>query len=66
MSNDTKTKMPPRMGRMGRGKIAEKPKNFKKAIKRLFKELSNFKILIVIALILASLGSVLSIIAPDT
>ncbi len=65
MSNDTKTKMPPRMGRMGRGKIAEKPKNFKKAIKRLFKELSNFKILIVIALILASLGSVLSIIAPD-
>ncbi len=62
MSNDTQTRMPPRMGR---GRNVEKPKNFKKAIKRLFKELGKFKLLIVIALILASLGAILSIIAPD-
>ena len=62
MSNTTQTKIPPRMGR---GRNIEKPKNFKKSIKRLFKELKKFKILIAIALILASLGSILSIIAPD-
>ena len=65
MSNNDQTRMPPRMGRMGRGRNFEKPKNFKKAIKRLFSELKNFKVLIFIALLLASLGSVLSIIAPD-
>ncbi len=62
MSNNMQTKTPPRMGR---GRNIEKPKNFKKAIKRLFSELKNFKVLIVIALILASLGSILSIMAPD-
>ena len=62
MSNNEKTKMPPRMGR---GRNIEKPKNLKKAMKRLFRELNNFKVLIIIALLLASLGSVLSIIAPD-
>ncbi len=51
---------------MGRGRgPAEKPKNFKNAIKRLFKELSHFKVLIIISLILAIAGSVLSIMAPD-
>ena len=60
MSNNEQIKMPPRMGRMGRGRNIEKPKDFKKAIKRLFSELKNFKILIFIALILASLGSILS------
>ncbi len=44
---------------------AEKPKNFKVAVSRLFKELSHFKVLIVISLILAIAGSVLSIMAPD-
>ena len=43
----------------------EKAKDFKGAIARLFKELSGFKILIFISLILASLGSILSIFAPD-
>jgi ATP-binding cassette subfamily B protein len=43
----------------------EKAKDFKSAITRLFKELGSFKILISIALILAALGSVLSIIAPN-
>ena len=64
---NTVTRMPRRgpMGsRMGRGP-AEKPKNFKRATKRLFAELKDFKILIIIALILATLGAVLSITAPN-
>ena len=44
---------------------AEKAKNFKNAISRLFKELKSFHILILIALILAALSSVLSIISPN-
>ena len=43
----------------------EKAKNFKGSIKRLFKELKSFKILIIIGLILAGLGSILSIMAPN-
>ncbi len=43
----------------------EQAKNFKEAIIRLFKELKSFSVIITIALILAALGSVLSIIAPD-
>lgn len=46
-------------------KTPQKAKNFKEAIGRLFKELKSFNILITVALILAALGSVLSIIAPD-
>lgn len=53
----------------GNGKHAknvnEKPKNFMLAMKRLFKELKDFKLLITISLILAALGSILSIISPD-
>ena len=44
---------------------AEKAKNFKSAISRLFKELKSFHILILIALILAALSSILSIISPN-
>ena len=44
---------------------AEKANDFKGAIKRLFTELKAFHILIVIALILAALSSVLSIVAPN-
>ena len=43
----------------------EKAKDFKGSIKRLLKELKQFKILIAISLILAALGSVLSIISPN-
>lgn len=46
-------------------KPAEKVKNFKGAMKRLFLELKSFRILIYIALALAALGSVMSIIAPN-
>ena len=44
---------------------AEKAKNFKSAISRLFKELKSFHALILVALILAALSSVLSIISPN-
>lgn len=44
---------------------AEKPNNFSESIKRLFSELKRFHILIIISLILASLSSILSIVAPD-
>ena len=47
---------------MGTG---EKAKDFKSAIKRLFKELNVYKILISVAIILAILSSVLSILAPN-
>lgn len=43
----------------------EKSKNFGQSIKRLFSELRNFRILILIALIFAVSGSVLSIVAPN-
>ena len=59
---------PPRRGPMGPGMgpgVGEKAKDFKSAVKRLVKELGKFKILIIIALILAIAGAVLSIYAPD-
>ncbi len=55
----------PRKGSMMKGPSKEKAKNFKGAITRLFSELKGFKVLIIIALTLALLGSILSIIAPD-
>ena len=59
---------PPRRGPMGPGMgpgVGEKAKDFKSAVKRLVKELGKFKILIIIALILAIAGAVLSISSPD-
>ena len=59
---------PPRRGPMGPSMgpgVGEKAKDFKSAVKRLVKELGKFKILIIIALILAIAGAVLSISAPD-
>ena len=44
---------------------AEKAKDFKGATKRLFQELNNFRMLILVALLLAILGSFLSIVAPN-
>ena len=46
-------------------KSAEKAKDFKGAIKRLFKELSSFKKLIIISLLLAALGAILTIVTPN-
>ena len=47
------------------GAGVEKAKDFKSAIKRLIKELHSFKILIVVALFLAAIGSILSIFTPN-
>ncbi len=54
-----------RSPRRGPGSVnAEKAKDFKSAIKRLFTELKGFQIIIFVSLILAILGSILSIVAP--
>ena len=55
--NNKKSKMGPPKG--------EKPKNMGVALNNLFKELNPFKALITISLILAILGSILSILAPN-
>ena len=69
MEENNTTSRPPRRGPMGHGPgmggPAEKAKDFKGAIKRLFKELKPFMVLIVIALILAIVGAILSISAPN-
>ena len=46
-------------------KVAEKPKDFKNAIKRLIKELNIFKASIIIALVLAFFSSILAIMTPN-
>ena len=46
-------------------RVPEKSKDFVGSIKKLFKELNSFKILIFISLILAACGSIFSIIAPN-
>ena len=52
-------------GRPGTNSSHEKAKDFKNTILRLIKELKGYRILISFALVLAILGSVLSIIAPN-
>ena len=55
-----------RHGPPGKGmNAAEKPKDFKNAIVRLTKSLSNFKALIILALVLAALSSILSLVSPN-
>ncbi len=44
---------------------AEKSKNFGKAIRRLFGELKNFRLMTIVAVILATASSVISIIVPN-
>ena len=63
-NSDVRIKRPPRGPGMRRNPL-DKAKNFKSAIKRLFKELKRFRIMIAIALILAVLGAILSILAPN-
>ena len=46
-------------------RINEKPENFVLSIKKLMKSLSSFKILIFVAVILAALSSILSLVAPN-
>ena len=53
------------MPRMKNMASTEKVKDFKGSLKRLLKEMKPYKFLIIFALILAALGSILSIMAPD-
>ncbi len=46
-------------------RINEKPENFVLSIKKLMNSLSSFKILIFVAVILAALSSILSLVAPN-
>ncbi len=46
-------------------RINEKPESFVLSIKKLMKSLSSFKILIFVAVILAALSSILSLVAPN-
>lgn len=46
-------------------RINEKPENFVLSIKKLMKSLSSFKILIFVAIVLAALSSILSLVAPN-
>ena len=62
MDNEKRKNNPPKHGPM---RVGEKAKDFKGSITRLFKELKMFRVLITISLLLASLGSVLSILAPN-
>jgi len=53
------------MPRPGRGRVAEKPKNFFSAIKRLLSNLGPWKYLMSLALVLAMVSAILSLIAPN-
>lgn len=64
MHNKENKIAPPRGPKGGRG-IPEKPNNFKDAILKLLKSLNNFKILIIVALVLAAVSSILSLVAPN-
>lgn len=64
-NNERKTVHRGRMGGPPGMRVAEKPKDFKNAIKKLSKELGNQRILIIIASILAIFSAILSISAPN-
>ena len=64
-AEEKRNKEPRRPGPPGMGRAAEKPKNFKLAIKRLLKGLENFKVLIIISLFLAAAGSIIAIFTPN-
>ena len=64
MSSNNKNKNNSSRGH-GPMKINEKPEDFALSIKRLLWSLRDFKVLIFVALILAALSSVLSLVAPN-
>ncbi len=51
-------------GTQGNGK-QEKPKDFKKALKRLFSSMKNYKVALIVSFVFALLGSILTIIGPN-
>ena len=60
---DDKVPAPPRHGPGPR--ISEKPQNFKKSIKILLENIKEYKTSIIVSLLLALLGSILTIIGPN-
>ena len=48
-----------------KGRKSEKAKDFKSTIKRFITELKSYRVLIILSLVLATLGSILSIIGPN-
>lgn len=62
--SENKKPVTPRHG-PGSMNVAEKAKDFKGSITRLFHELKSFKILIIVAITLAIFGSILSILTPN-
>ena len=65
MSNEKRTPQR-RVEEFGHGgKIMDKSKNFKSAIKRLIKEMKNFKFALIIAFICAILSSILAMVSPN-
>ena len=48
-----------------RGRMNDKSKDFFGAIKRIFSELSNYRVLIIISLLLAGISAILSIVSPN-
>lgn len=67
-NEETKTTRTPRRtmhGPGGPGGVAEKPKDFGNAIKKMIHYLHDFVPMIIIALVLASLSSIFSIIGPN-
>lgn len=63
MDNDEQYKKKPR--NVGPNRVAEKPKDLKKALREITHYLKKYIPFIVIALVLSALGSVLSIIGPN-
>ena len=63
MGNDENYKRKPR--NMGPNRVAEKPKNFKIAIRNLIRYLNKLFPLMIVALILSSFSSILTIIGPN-
>ena len=62
MSNEEKTNNTPKHGP---GRVMEKPKDFKKVITRLFKDMGKFRFKIIISVILATIAAVFSIYGPN-
>lgn len=65
MNNEGNNNRPPRRGPDHGPGAVEKPKDFKTSISKLFKSLGSFKIFILVALILAMGGAILSLSAPN-
>lgn len=65
MANNEHNVKRPHHGPGPRMNVGEKAKDFKGSMLRLIKELKSFHTLVIISLVLAALGSILSILAPD-